>query len=331
MTMMAAEGDVRAFGIDYIRTASLGFPFLILLYAVSGALRGVGNSWLPMLIVLVLNAVNAVVSFLLISGVIGVELEVAASGIGFASGSVVGGVLALGAVLIGVGPMRYDPLRAFRTGTAELRRLANIGLPAALEEIQFMAAFIVYSRIVTGLGSAAQAAHAIALRTLELVIVPGFALGAASTSLVSRYLGAGRPDLAERAAILPAIMAVGISLVMGALVAIFAPQFVDVFVDDPDVIHTGTRLLRVFAIAFPFLGLFAALSGGLRGAGEARYVLGVLAITAWGVRVPVALVLVLGAGLGAPGAWAGATVENVVRATIISRRFFQGKWKEKVV
>jgi Na+-driven multidrug efflux pump len=71
MTMMAAEGDVKSFGIDYMRAASLGFPALMLLYATSGALRGVGNTVLPMVIVLVLNLGNAIVSFLLISGVVG--------------------------------------------------------------------------------------------------------------------------------------------------------------------------------------------------------------------------------------------------------------------
>ena len=334
MTMMAAEGDVKSFGIDYMRAASLGFPALMLLYATSGALRGVGNTWLPMVIVLVLNAGNAVVSFLLISGVIGVELEVLASGIGYASGSAIGGALAFGALVFGVGPMRYRPWRALRTGRAELNRLTNIGLPTALEELQFMAAFIVYSRVVTGLGETAQAAHTIALRTLELALVPGFSLGAASTSLVSRYLGAKRPDLAENAAYVGRNWAIASMVTMGALLAIFAPQFVSLFVnegEEPEVVSTGAELLRIFVFAFPFMGLHASLGGALRGAGDARYVLGVLTFTAWCIRIPVALVLTLAAGLGAPGAWIGAVVENMVRGLIIRRRFKQGKWKTKIV
>jgi putative MATE family efflux protein len=331
MTMMAAKGDVKSFGIDYLHTASLGFPLLMALYATSGALRGVGNTWLPMLIVLVLNATNALVAFFLISGVAGVHLEVRASGIGYASGSIVGGLLAFAVLLFGIGPMRYRPSRAFRTGRAELRRLAHIGLPSSLEEIQFMAAFIVYSRVVTGLGETAQAAHTIALRTLELALVPGFALGGAATSLVSRYLGAGRPDLAERAALIGRAWAIGTMVVMGSLLEIFAPQFVSLFVSDPKVVHTGTQLLRIFAIAFPFMGLHASLGGALRGAGDVRYVLGVLTFTAWFVRIPVAVGLVVFLGAGAWGAWVGAAAENVVRGLLIYHRFQQGKWKEKVV
>jgi putative MATE family efflux protein len=334
LTLMAVKDETRAFGIDYMRAASLSFPLLMLLFATNGALRGLGNTWLPMLIIIVLNLVNATVTFLLISGVIGIELEVLASGIGYASGGAVGGLLAVALLMSGFGPVRYRLGHALQTGRAELRRLLNVGLPSGLEEVQFMLAFLVYSRVVTGLGSAAIAAHAIALRSLELALVPGFSIGGAATSLVSRYLGAQRPDLAERAALIGRALAVGIMVVMGATLAIFAPQFVALFVDEskePEVVRTGARMLRIFAIAFPFMGLHASLGGALRGAGDVRYVLGVLTVTAWLVRIPVAMIMVFAVGLGAPGAWIGAATENITRGLLILRRFQQGRWKEKVV
>lgn len=331
LTMMGAKPEVRAEGMDYMRAAAFGFPGLMLLYASSGILRGLGNTVLSMLIIIVLNIVNAAVSFLLISGVIGVDLGVLASGIGYASGGMTGGVLAMAVLVTGIGPIRYHVEHALVTGREEVRRLLNVGLPSGLEEVQFMAAFILYSRIVYGLGTTAVAAHTVALRTLDLALVPGFALGAAGTTLVSRYLGAGRPDNAERAARASLAIAVGTMLVMGVLLELFASQFVSLFVDDPDVVRTGTRLLRVFAIAFPFMGLHASLGGALRGAGDNRYVLGVLTVTAWGVRIPVALVCAFALGLGAPGAWIGAAAENMVRGLLILRRFRQGEWQEKKV
>ena len=71
--------------------------------------------------------------------------------------------------------------------------------------------------------------------------------------------------------------------------------------------------------------------GALRGAGDVRYVLGVITVTAWLVRIPVAVVLVIVFGMGAPGAWIGATTENIVRGGVIWQRFRAGNWKEKVV
>ena len=60
-----------------------------------------------------------------------------------------------------------------------------------------MLAFLVYTRIVARLGTDQLAAHSLALRSLEIAILPGFALGTAATALVGQYLGAGRPDMAE--------------------------------------------------------------------------------------------------------------------------------------
>lgn len=331
LTLMDAEPDVRAFGIDYMRAGSLGFPLLMLLYAASGTMRGLGNTWIPMLMSVVLNLVNALVAYFLISGVIGIRLEVLASGIGTAAGGAVGGSLAVVVLVRGIGPAKYNPREALATGNAEAKRLANIGVPAGLEEVQFMMAFLVYTRIISGLGTAAIAAHTIALRSLDFAVVPGFAFGAAATTLVSRFLGANRPEVAERAANAAQWWALGVMVVVGALLAIFAPQFVDLFVDDPEVITIGARLLRIFAICYPFFALHSSLGGALRGAGDVRYVLGVLTATAWLVRIPVAIVLTLVFGMGASGAWIGATTENIVRGGLIWRRFHAGSWRGKAV
>jgi putative MATE family efflux protein len=328
---MAVEPDVRDFGVKYVWAGAPSFPMLMVLYTCTGAMRGLGNTWLPMAISISLDVTKSVITFLLISGVVGVHLGVVASGIGTSVAGSLGGLVALVFLVRGIEGVQVRLEHVLAVGRREFARLLNIGLPTMLEEFQFMIAFLVYSRVISGLGTTALAAHTIALRALDGALVPGFALGTAGTTLVSRYLGAGRADLAERAARLARTYAVGTMVVMAALLALLAPRLVSIFVDDPDVVDTGTKLLRILAIAFPFMGLHASLSGALRGAGDVRYVLGTLTVTAWLVRIPFALLFALGFGWGAPGAWLGATLENSVRGLLIWRRFEQGTWKEKVV
>ncbi len=114
---------------------------------------------------------------------------------------------------------------------------------------------------------------------------------------------------------------------MAVLQFILAPYIVRAFVNNPEVVDTGTKLLRVFAFALPGMGIHASLSGALRGAGDVRYVLGTFTFTAWGVRVPIAATMVLLLGLSVPFAWLAAVAENWMRAALILRRFQQGKWK----
>jgi Na+-driven multidrug efflux pump len=224
-----------------------------------------------------------------------------------------------------------DVHRLFAFGTDTLRRLMRIGLPVGLQEAQFMMAFLVYTRIVATLGTDQLAAHSLALRSLEVAILPAFALETASTALVSRALGAGDPERAEHIAVRTTTIAVGVLVTMATLQFLLAPYLVQLFVDDPDVQHTGTRLLRVFAFAIPALGIHAPLSGALRGSGDAPFVLATATATTWGVRVPIAVLTALVLGLTVPFVWLAALTENWVRAAIVTRRFRRGVWKTKRV
>ena len=319
MQAMGAEPDVRAAGRRTTCAAGcLGFPMLMALYAVSGSLRGMGNTWMPMVILIIVNLVNLVVTYSLISGSVARSRH---PGIGHRlrdgrdhrrrAGARARGERG-GA---GAAERRAASLHVSRESFG---RLFHIGLPVGLEEAQFMLAFLVYTRIVARLGTDQLAAHSLALRSLELAILPGFALGTAATALVGQYLGAGRPDLAEDVAKRVRAFALMALCTMAVLQFILAPYIVRLFVDDPAVVDTATKLLRVFSFALPGMAIHASLSGALRGAGDVRYVLGTFTFTAWCVRVPMAAFMVIVLGFGAPFAWAGAVTENWVRAGLIA-------------
>jgi putative MATE family efflux protein len=327
MRLMGAESEVVPHGVEFLRAGSIGFPMLMVLYAVSGALRGMGNTWMPMVILIIVNLINAVVTFLLISGAIA-DMGTLASGIGYATAGVTGGVLALALAASGLAPVRMNLARAFATNREAIARVLRIGLPVGLEEAQFMFAFLVYTRIVARLGTEQLAAHSLALRSLELAILPGFALGTAATALVGQYLGAGLPDMAEAIAKRVRFFAICLLVTMGVVQFAVAPSVVELFVrDDPEVVETGTTLLRVFAFALPAMGVHASLSGVLRGAGDVRFVLYTFTFTAWGIRVPIAAFMVIVLGLTVPFAWLAAVTENWVRAALVQRRFSRGAWK----
>jgi putative MATE family efflux protein len=326
MRLMGAEPEVVPLGARFLRAAAVGFPLLMVFYAISGALRGMGNTWMSMIIIIIINIMNAAVTFALISGTVA-DIGITASGIGYASAGITGGALALILAASGAAPVRMNVATLFRFDRGALVRLLRVGLPVGLEEAQFMLAFLVYTRIVARLGTDQLAAHTLALRSLEIAILPGFALATAATSLVSRYLGAGRPDLAEEVAKTTRAIAVGAMVVLAVLQFALAPYVVRAFVDNPDVVDTGTKLLRVFAFALPAVGIHSSLSGALRGAGDVRFVLGTFTLTAWGVRVPIAAFTIIVLSLSVPFAWLAAVTENWVRAALVSWRFGQGKWK----
>jgi putative MATE family efflux protein len=330
MRLLGADDDVAPLGAEFIRAAAVGLPMLTVLYAISGALRGMGNAWIAMVILIIVNLVNAGLTLVLINGWVA-ELGVLASGIGYGVGGVAGGVLALGVAASGLAPVRLDLRGLLRWHGAAMRRLLNIGLPVGLEEAQFMLAFLIYTSIIARLGTDQLAAHSLAMRSLEIAILPAFALATAATALTGRFLGAGKPDDAEQVARTVRNYAVGVLCVMGAVQFALAPYIVQLFVDDDEVARLGAQCLRVFAFALPGMALNSSLSGVLRGAGDVRYVLASFTLTAWGVRVPLAGFIAIGLGASVPFVWLAPVAEHWARAALIIARYRGMKWKSMKV
>lgn len=330
MTIMGLEGQAHTDGANYLRAAGFSLLGFSVFEAASGVLRGAGKTRTPMVIIVGFNLVNAALTFLLISGVAGLELGTAGAGIGSTVGALLGaglGLVVLSRGSVGV-PWR---LRQAAVPLQSMRRLLGLSVPVALEEAQFMLAFLAYARIITSVGTEATAAHAAALRTLDLIIMPAFAMGIACTALVGQALGASRPDLADRLARRARNVSLAVMMALAGIGFIAAPVVPRVFTDDPEVVREAGNVLRIFVLAVPALSLYTSMSGALRGAGDVRFVLLIMTVTAWGVRVPAAF---LGARVlewGLAGAWLGAVLEVNVRGVLTWLRFRSGRWKHRTV
>ncbi len=149
MRVIGAEPEVAVLGPEFLRPAAASMPFLVVMYAANGALRGTGDTLRPMLVLLVLNIVNLVLTFVLISGVLGIELGTAASGWGYFGAAVVGCILSLVWLVWGSGVLG-NLSRAWWPGWNALHRFIRLAGPVTVEEFQFIAAFLVYTRIIAG-------------------------------------------------------------------------------------------------------------------------------------------------------------------------------------
>jgi len=331
LRVMGAEPAARSEGVTWMRAASIGFPLTAMLYAGSASLTGAGDTRTPMIIMLVVNLVNAVVAYTLINGPGPFpELKVLGSGLGATSAGISGAALVLLALAVGRGGLQLQPLAVLHPAPAEMKRILNVGLPAGLENLQFNLAFLVYTRIIASLGSAALAAHRVTLSVEGLAFNPGFALGVATATLVGQSLGAGRADLAERSAKVALLWATVIMTSVGIVLLLFGEPITSLFVrgeDADEVVHIGGQLLFVFAFAMPAMAISQTLAGGLRGAGDTRAVLAIGVFGIWVVRLLPAYLLAIVLGFDAPGAWLAAVLDINSRGVLTWLRFRQGKWK----
>jgi putative MATE family efflux protein len=323
VALMGAETESLALGTVYLRIVAAVFLPATLMFIANGVMRGAGDTRTPLKIMLVVNAINIVVAWSLINGAFGLpRLGVAGSALGAATARMTGGFLAVG----GRGSLRLT-FTTLRPDWEIIRRILRVGIPSGVEQLLFRFGQMSYARIVASLGTAAFAAHQVALNAESLSYMPGFGFAVAATTLVGQSLGAKDPDQAERNGYTAFTIGALLMGVMGVVFFLFPRPLVSFFTSDPEVIAQGIGPLRLVGLAQPALAATMIINGALRGAGDTRYPLYIVAGCIWGIRVPLAILFITVMGLGLQWAWVAMCADLFVRGVFAFLRYRGGKWK----
>jgi putative MATE family efflux protein len=327
VALMGAEPETLVLGTIYMRIVAAVLLPSTLMFICNAAMRGAGDTRTPLKIMLVVNAINIVVAWSLINGAFGLpKLGVAGSALGAATARATGGLIAVGTLIRGRGALRLT-FSTFLPDWDLIRRILRIGIPSGLEQLLFRFGQMSYARVVASLGTAAFAAHQVALNAESLSFMPGFGFAVAATTLVGQALGAKKPDLAEKRGYTAFTMGALLMGVMGVVFIIFARPLVSFFTSDPEVIAQAITPLRIVGLAQPALAATMIINGGLRGAGDTRYPLYIVAGCIWGIRVPLAILFISVMGLNLSWAWVAMCVDLVFRGLFALLRYRGGKWK----
>jgi Na+-driven multidrug efflux pump len=223
-----------------------------------------------------------------------------------------------------------------------VRRLLRVGLPGGADVTSVLFCHLWYVRVINALSTEAAAAHGIGVRIESLAYLPGAAFAVAATTLAGQFLGAGDHRRAVRSVLMAMLVGGGIMTAVAVLFFVRAESLIHFFLgaDNRRTAELAVPLLRVVAFSTPALAVAMILTGALRGAGDTRWP---LAVTLFGflcIRIPLAYFLawdeiplpltetvVHGMGLGVLGAWYAMLVETVLRAALVSLRFWHGGWK----
>jgi len=299
-----------------------------LMYCSAAILRALGDTKTPMIIMIIVEVIGVSLAYVLINGLGAMPaLGVFGAGIGRAVASTVGALIILPILIKGKDTVKYDLRTAFDFDWTETKRILNVGLPAFGDQLAMQGAMNIYTIILSSLGTTVYAAHALAMRIENFAFMPSFGFGIAAAISVGQYLGAKKPDLAKRAGYLAQRYCLAAMVCLGLITFIFARQLIGLFTDDPEVMRIGALGLRIWALAMPGMATNQTFAGGLRGAGDTRWVFILNAMGMWIMRVGGGASMVFLFHLGAPGAWIGAVLDHNVRAILMWRRFAGGKWQ----
>ena len=315
------EGQTATQFVHYLTALSLTIMPLVLTPLVDQAFLAMGQARLPMVLHGVSLALNAVLTplFVLVFdlGIVGAAL---ASNVARALTTSVG----LWLIIRAIGLRRPD----VRPGPA-LGRVLRIGAPMAASTAMYALVYWALLRFsVSPLGPHVNAALGIGFSALEGVTWPVFhGLSLAAASLVGRYLGAGRPDLARGVVKMAFPAATALGLLATAAFYFAGDELAGVFTDDPAVLAAATQYAVILSASQLFVAWESLCEGVLAGAGDTK------AVFWWStpfnlIRIPMAWAWAVPLGAGAAGIWWAINVTTYAKVLGKGIAVLRGRWLE---
>jgi putative MATE family efflux protein len=325
---LGASAEMMGPATAYFRIVFVGAFTLIFMYLSGAILRGAGDAKTPMIILVVATVFNIVLDPLLIFGPwFFPRLEVRGAAYATVIGQGVAMVLGLWILVRGHSRIHVRPPH-FRIKPELMKRMVLIAIPGTFQGGLRSLAHLGLMKIVSLYGTLAVAAFGIGLRINLLVMMVGWAIGGAASTLVGQNLGAKKSGRAEKSAWLTAAIFSGFMVLAGASFFLFARPLVSLFNDDPGVIRIGHAYLRVVTLSYPFLGLSMICAMSFNGAGDTRTPAVIVGLTFIALMVPLALILPHFVVPRTSGIWWAMTISIISQGIVMAWAFSRGRWKE---
>ncbi len=327
LKLLGAKPEVVLLGTGYLRILLVGGVVMFLLFLTEAILRGAGDAFTPMIILIVATVLNAILDPLMIFGHGGFpRMGVNGAALATVISRGIGVVIAFHVLFRGSSHIHLQ-LRNLKVNFSLMWRMTRIGIPSSVQMSLRSLMGVILMAIVARYGTYAVAAYGIGLRIMMLVLMPAFGLAAAAATLVGQNLGAQKAERAHYSAWAATRFAMLIMGGVGILFFLFASNLVSFFNSNPQVVEIGTRYLKITSAGYLFIALGIVLGRALNGAGDTVSPMVITFISLWCLQIPLALLLPESFHLGVSGVWWAALAASVIHGIMITGWFQRGKWK----
>ena len=271
----------------YVRICSAGSVFIVAYNVLGRIFRGIGDSRMPLVTVAIACVFNIAGDFLLV-GVFGMAT----------AGAAIATVLAQAlSVIISVLIIRRQklPFTFRRTDIVfDRKRMGSVfrlGLPIAFQDLLVSISFLAITAIVNSLGVIPSAGVGVAEKLCGFIMLVPSAFNQSMSAFVAQNMGAGRMDRAKRAL----LCGIGMSLVVGVFMAwlsfFHGDLLAGLFARDEAVIAAAADYLKAYAIDCLLVSVMFCMIGYFNGCGKTLFVMLQGIAGAFGVRIPVSLIM----------------------------------------
>jgi putative MATE family efflux protein len=316
--------EVRGDANTYLMITALSIPFLALYNVGAAIFRTMGNSKLPMQVMLAMNIAHALGNAMLIYGfhfgTAGVAIPTLISRIAAA-------VIIMTMALSKKHSIYIEKNLKHKFNWSMIKKILSIGAPYGLENGLFYLGRIIVLSLVASFGTAAIAANAVSGTIVMFQVLPGMAIGLGLTVVISRCVGAGDYEQAKYYT-KKVIGVVYVAHVVSCIIVLnLLPFIMKVYGLSENATALATQSIWYHAAFMVLIWPLAyTLPTVFRAAGDAKFPMMVGVLSMFFCRIAFAYILGIYFHMGMFGTWVAMFIDWIVKASIYAGRYMSGKW-----
>ena len=330
---MGLKGDLMQYGLPYMQIAGAFAFFQALHLTVSASLRSDHKAIYPMLVVMLVNVVNALGNYALIFGHFGLP-ALGVEGAAIAT-NISRGVAAFS--LFFVLFTRHIPfsrlVEAFRAPFLELKHemhnLVRIGLPSAGENMSYNAQQLVLTFFINMLGNEALTTRMYVVNAVLFVYIFCICVSQGAGIVVGHLVGDHRYNASYKLGWYALRMAITFTMTLSVLFACFGRNILTLLTDNPEIIALGCTVLiiDIFVEVGKVSNIFYTTV--LRSVGDVNFPFYVGIVVQWCVGVFFGWLFGIVLGWGLIGMWWAFFLDEGIRGAIFVWRWHSKRWQQK--
>ena len=291
--LMNTPAEAFEYTKQYIFICSCGIPFIIGYNALSGILRGVGNSKAPLYFIAVACVTNIIVDLILVGG-----FHMGAPGAAIATIAAQAISLIIGVMYIKKGGFAFEFNRSHISLEAgKAKKIFKLGLPIALQDGLINISFIIITAVINKMGLTASASVGVVEKIIVFTMLPTIAFASAIAAMTAQNMGAGKRERAKQCL----YTGMGCSLVIGiigyAYVQWNPTSLTALFSKDVEVIETAALYLKSSSIDCILVCFVFCMNSFFSGCGNSLFPMIHSLIATFIIRIPLSFVLSKIAGI----------------------------------
>lgn len=286
LNFLGVNSETYSYAIQYYNIITWGSTFIIISLTPSNLIRTQGLATLSMI-----GTVSGSILNIILDPIFIFRFNMGAKGAALAS---VIGYIFSDILLIHITKTKANRLSVSFPKTKiekkEFQDIFAIGIPASITNLMSSVGVALTNRYLVAYGNENVAAMGIALKVnmIILLIMVGFAFGA--QPLLGFNYGAKNTKRLKELIRFDLFVEITFALFTAIILSLFAPNIIKVFMNDTQIIQTGSLMLRLLIVSSPCVGIILVFTTLFQSEGKALPAL-ILSISRQGVIYAICIVI----------------------------------------